>query len=352
MKWHLHKSTCFLDLYAELASHEKESSPANPLLHPDFVHTAIEHFGDTNTYILVGSHDDAPSVLLPVSRCGFGKWRSFSPSQLPIAPFYCRTESRHPIDFESSFDALPRSTMLFEILNYDSDYAPPVLCRSANANRTLYGTTISIDCRLGFSDYWQNRPKKLRDNIRRYTRRATNAGKEISLRIAAAPEELQRSLATYGEIESAGWKGRTGTAISMSNAQGRFYSEILEKFALRQDARIFELTFNGETVASRIAIQWAETIVFLKTTYSEEFAKFSPGRLLLHSTIREYLDSGRFGRLEFCTNATPDTLQWGSVSREIVHLNLYRNTAVERSKQVLDSIRRNIPRRADRKKVQ
>jgi CelD/BcsL family acetyltransferase involved in cellulose biosynthesis len=339
MKWQLHDRSRFLELYDNWAIHIDEAPLGNPFLHPDFMHTAIEHFGKDRVRILQGTEDGQARFLLPITRRMHGCWRTFSPSQLPVAPIYDNGEHGQPFDLEGIFAALSPGTVMFEILNYDPDYAPAIHCGARPSERIRYGDTICIDGHARFSEYWDSRAKKLRDNIRRYSRRVANAGMEISLAIAESPAEAQRALAMYGEIESAGWKGNAGTAISSENAQGRFYSEVLERFSARRRAKIFELKFNETTVASRIAITHNETVFFLKTTYLQDYAKYSPGRLLLHATIRHCFDTGDYLRMEFCTNANRDMLQWGSVSREIAHLNIFRNDSVRRSKRFLDSVR-------------
>jgi len=40
----------------------------------------------------------------------------------------------------------------------------------------------------------------------------------------------------YGILESAGWKGKSGTSIHPENIQGAFYDEVLQSFAPNRQA--------------------------------------------------------------------------------------------------------------------
>ena len=88
MKWKLHNGSRFLELFDDWATNLDEAFPANPLLHPDFMQLAIEHFGDDRVRILEGMDSDRTEILVPVIRRMPGSWRTFSPSQLPVAPIY------------------------------------------------------------------------------------------------------------------------------------------------------------------------------------------------------------------------------------------------------------------------
>ena len=179
-----------------------------------------------------------------------------------------------------------------------------------------------------FEDYWSQRKKKLRDNVKRYFKRAAQDGFEESLRESRTPSDVERAFETYARIESSGWKGEAGTAITIENAQGRFYGDVLRRFAARGQARIFELLFNDEVVSSRIGIQDGNMIVFLKTTYDERFSKYSPGRRILYRTLETLFADDSADELEFYTNATADQAQWASELREIQHVTMYRSAAV------------------------
>jgi len=328
MKWNLEDIKSLrelLDLWMDTAG---TPGRQHPLLHPDFLCAALAHFGNSRVSVLVGSDKGRLQLFLPVIRHRAGIWRTFSPSQMPIAPVFALNNE---CNLQGLIDTLPilgHTTLLLELLNLDGLYAPPLQVGTHAIEVKHYCDTICIDGELSNADYWSSRPKKLRNNIRRYYRRVESDNLNFSLACLRDPLEVDDALNTYCSIESIGWKGQAGTALSRRSTQGKFYSDVLRNFSLRRRARVFELRFDGVPVASRIAIESSSCVVFLKTTYLEEYAKYSPGRLLLRETISEYLAAGDHRQLEFCTNANSDMLQWGTSSRAVNHLNIYRNKTI------------------------
>lgn len=227
--------------------------------------------------------------------------------------------------------SLPGLSVAFELYNQDPSYS----CFNdtdapATAEFTDYGLTASIDLALGFEQYWETRSPKLRQNIKRYLRRAEADGVPARLVRIADPDGLRAGLTRYGEIESQGWKGGAGTAIHADNAQGRFYQDILSGFASSGNAAIFELYLGDTLAASRIAIGNGEMLVMLKTTYVEELSRYAPGRILLYLFLEHEFARGARRWIEFYTSAAPELVTWATNTRTIRHLTLYRNALVKR----------------------
>ena len=145
-----------------------------------------------------------------------------------------------------------------------------------------------------------------------------------------AAEDMSAAVTAYGEIESAGWKGQRGSAIHGDNAQGRFYTDLMKRFAERGDARVFHLLMNDSVVASRMVVQGGSSAVILKTTYDEKFSRYAPGRVLLAAVLERLFEDERLGQVEFYTKANADQLQWATGTRMIRHYNLYRGRILAR----------------------
>ena len=130
----------------------------------------------------------------------------------------------------------------------------------------------------------------------------------------------------YCALESEGWKGQVGTALSIENAQGAFYCDIADRFSTTGQAYVYELWFDDKLAASRIAIVDSNTMVILKTTYAEPFGKYAPGRLLLRKVIEHAFQTYPGGVIEFYTNANADQLAWATDQRWIRHVTFYRGS--------------------------
>ncbi len=101
-------------------------------------------------------------------------------------------------------------------------------------------------------------------------------------------------MARYGALESAGWKAQQGTAIHPDNAQGCFYTAILEKACTQNEGLVYEYAFNDKSVAVNLCVQRGETLIILKTTYDETIKTFSPAFLLLQEALEHAFCGGSY----------------------------------------------------------
>ena len=132
-------------------------------------------------------------------------------------------------------------------LRYDPHYYPRLATQDARLEIMDYATTMSVGVEDSFEGYWKSRKKKLRDNVSRYFRRVDAERIELRFEVVTEPEKIARATDEYGDLESAGWKGRAGTAVHSANVQGRFYSKVLSNFAVEGNARVFRL-FAGDVL--------------------------------------------------------------------------------------------------------
>jgi hypothetical protein len=209
-----------------------------------------------------------------------------------------------------------------------------------------HGLTIAISIEGEFENYWNGRPRKLRQNIGRYYRRAQEAGFNISLTRLDQVDEMEGAIQRYGMLESLGWKGQEGTAVHSENVQGKFYRDVLIDFAQRGKASVYELRFGDKVVAMRLCVATDNMLVMLKTAYDEAYAEYATGRLLLHALLVQAFKERRFKTIEFYTHANIDQIAWATDERMIMHVKLFRNPATKmayswmrRSLDVLRSLR-------------
>ncbi|MCL2636112.1 MAG: GNAT family N-acetyltransferase, partial [Betaproteobacteria bacterium] len=128
----------------------------------------------------------------------------------------------------------------------------------------------------------------------------------------------------FGELESAGWKGKAGTAVAIDNVQGRFYAEVMASFAATGQAEVLELSIGDRLAASRLLIGNERLLVFLKTAYDETLSRFAPGRLLLYRLLQRELAGQPQRVVEFYTNATRDQAEWATFGSAIQSIQLFR----------------------------
>lgn len=226
---------------------------------------------------------------------------------------------------KSLFSVLPKSALVFSIGYQDSDIVDPSLYDNVgNCVVDVYGNNTSIPAGADFETYWSQRSKSTRKSIRRAIKKLEKEGMAASYNIVDTRTELQDALRIYGELESAGWKGREGSAIESDNQQGAFYSEVLSAYIDQGRAKVHQLKFDGKVVASLLTIEDEQMNIALKTTYDETYAKYAPGRLLDYYMLQEMLKDGCDLKIENYTNASVEDQKWWPRVRDMYHVTVYR----------------------------
>lgn len=186
-----------------------------------------------------------------------------------------------------------------------------------------------------FERYWAQRSRNLKKNMDRYERRLSADLIDRKFLCISEPGVIGPAVARYAALESAGWKAELGTAISIDNPQGHFYSALLNRFSLTGNAMVYELWLGAQLAASRLVISSADMLIILKTTYDEALERYAPGRQLLKAIIESLFTSHRGKILEFYTDANADNLAWATGQRWIRHVSVPRSAVTETLLQLL-----------------
>jgi hypothetical protein len=334
MIWAHHPVADLMTTYADTWQQVNEQFlNAHPLLDLDFVAPLVDHFGNNRLLLAVEKTDGEFSSLAIVERKRPGLWQLFLPSQAQIAPSLIgipATGINASQRTEKWLRSLPGPALMISLQNQDTDFSGVAGDEAETIEILPHVTTVGVTIEGTFEDYWHGRSAQLQENIARRLKRAEKEGMRISFQVQSSGSALGAAVAAHGDIECAGWKKRAGTAIHRDNIQGRFYTDVLQRFAARGGARAFQLYFGDVLVASQLAIEQNGMMVLLKTAHREAFARHSPGRLLDYMMFRHLFSESQLKRVEYYTNASPEDMRWATFSRPIVHVNVYRSTAVRK----------------------
>lgn len=133
---------------------------------------------------------------------------------------------------------------------------------------------------------WQaNAAARLRRDLRRAVRLIMGQfGRALRFETHTNPTLDQ--ISQFYMLESAGWKGRAGSAISSMSQTQRFYLDIARTFAKR-GRLILNLLFLGDQIAAgQLGVITFDSICGLKIAYDESLSKYSPGNLLINELLR------------------------------------------------------------------
>ncbi|WP_291994476.1 GNAT family N-acetyltransferase [Candidatus Accumulibacter sp. ACC003] len=339
MGWEIHNAkTTFAKFADEWDQLNARLYDSHPFADSRFLGALLDHFGDGSQLLCVHRTGDRLSGGLILQSCGLWRYSSFRPSQrqamVVLLEDACLLASLLP--------ALPRLTWTIELYAVDPRYAPDLSSVTLPLIIEAQARTIGIELANGFPAYWEKRPKKLAANIARYFRRteAEFGADRVTRLIDAA--EMDTGVGRFGAMESAGWKGQAGTAVSRDNEQGAFYLDILRRFALTNQAAVYEFHIGDQLASSRLVISNDRMLIFLKTTYDESLARFAPGRLLLYRVIEEQSALNSRQAIEFYTNATSDQKEWASFACTVQNVQIFRGPLNAAAFSVLRAWRQNL----------
>lgn len=292
----------------------------HPMLTAAFVDRLLRYFPAAGVHLCVGEDAQGDQAMCLLRPQRLGVWASYLPSQAQISPCLMKGD----LDLAGLMRCLPLSVIQLDLLALDPLFHGNGFHHLGRAAEQVpHALTMAVD--LGDdAGYWAGRSKKLRDNLRRHARAVETAGLQAHYVETSAPAGMAAAVERYAALESQGWKGQLGTALAVGNPQQRFYADLLESAAALGQAKVVELWFGEQLVASRLLLAGPSMVIALKTCYDQAFKHHAPGRLLLKHVLERAHSDDQGKALEFYTNASADQLAWSTRQREIIDMTVYR----------------------------
>ena len=290
---------------------------ALPFLDTDVLRIAFDAFRPAGVELLVGNIAGQTQCMLLVQRTGLGRWQLYQPSQIPLGPLVAATNL--PLDgiARSALKALPFGTLVLSFTQLDPRHWPPPQTEPACVVKR-YISTGWIDCTQNFDSYWAARSPNLRASVGKAQRRLEAEGRTLRMRVLTEPADMAAAVERYGVLETSGWKGRKGTAVTAGTPQGDFYRDWLQEAAAHGEARVYELlvsepaTEGGapspaatpntttaastapaeRTIAADLCVVRGDSLILLKIAYDEAFERYSPSTLLRREFMQHLLGRG------------------------------------------------------------
>lgn len=154
---------------------------------------------------------------------------------------------------------------------------------------------------------------KLRKELGRKKRRLSDLG-EVTHDTASDAFSVGIFVQDFLTLEEKGWKGRAGTAAAQTQPLNQFVQSAVTGLARRSQVRADRLSVAGQPAAITILLRSRETAWLWKTSYDEQFARFSPGTQLVREVTEALLQDDSIGSTDSC--ATPEHPMIDHVWRE------------------------------------
>ena len=322
--WELYPITKFRN-ESEKWDRLNQNGPQSPLLTTMFMRPLLQEFGTGDETLAVCRPSDpiAMAILRRQSHIG---WQTFQPSQAPLGAWLQKPEADTEELARSLMKALPGFGVALGITQIDPD-----LVNRPKGSATLktfdYIPTARITIQSTFEAYWAQRGKNLRHNMKRQRNQLAKQGIECRVDAVTSPTAVAAAVAVYSRLESAGWKAERGTAVRTDEAQGRFYTQLLQDHCAAGHGRIYQLWLGGKIVAADLCVEDGATFVILKTSYDETIPNLSPALLMREEYFRDIFASG-LRRIEFYGRVMDWHTKWSDEIRTMYHINCYRSPLI------------------------
>ena len=145
--------------------------------------------------------------------------------------------------------------------------------------------------------------KKKRKEFNRLWNRLAELG-ELSFETHEGGGDPAPWIGRFLALEARGWKGKRGTALRADPAQRAFFENICFGAHAQGKLHCTDLTLDGKPLAMLASFRSGEGVYTFKIAFDEDYARYSPGALLMLKAIGAFLTDGRTAWVDSC--AVPD----------------------------------------------
>lgn len=135
-----------------------------------------------------------------------------------------------------------------------------------------------------------------------------------------SPEGTRQAFEIFLALEKASWKGAQGTALLSDPADAAFVRKLLQHLAEGRSASVALLRVNGCAVAAQVLMYCGETAYTWKTAFDANYAKYSPGTLLIDRVTEELFAGSEISAINSCAAETSFMAQLWTGRRRMVDL--------------------------------
>jgi CelD/BcsL family acetyltransferase involved in cellulose biosynthesis len=161
-----------------------------------------------------------------------------------------------------------------------------------------------------------------RSDLRRAVRNAEKIGPLSYQILSPTPSQIGPILEEALDVEAANWKGSERSAIANDKLHGQFYRHYAAAACAEGILRVCFLRVGSKAAAMQLALESAGSFWLLKIGYRDEFARCSPGMLLIAETIRCAASRG-LRSYEFLGNVDNWTRIWTQDEIQSVTIRAY-----------------------------
>jgi hypothetical protein len=165
---------------------------------------------------------------------------------------------------------------------------------------------------------WKNHRKKLFD-----------LPEGVKFQCIDNPEILPDALDRFIAIEQSGWKKNSDFSVGGSEKQKAFYEELLTHLAHKNMVAIYFLTSGTTDIAGVLTYKYGTTIYPAQITYSQKYAEYSPGVILIAEIIK-MLFGTHYQEFDFLglrdEGKSRFKKEWSTGTRQTITVEIYKKS--------------------------
>lgn len=116
-----------------------------------------------------------------------------------------------------------------------------------------------------------------------------------------APLRVAEAFETFLKLEHASWKGARGTALLCDDTDAAFVRELAAKLSAERRASVALLRVDGKAIAAQVLMYSAHVAYTWKTAFDADYARFSPGMLLVDKITEQLFADPDIVALDSCS---------------------------------------------------
>jgi hypothetical protein len=116
-----------------------------------------------------------------------------------------------------------------------------------------------------------------------------------------SPLRVTEAFEAFLKLEQASWKGTRGTALLCDDADAAFVRELAAKLSAEGRASVALLRVDGKAIAAQVLMYSGRTAYTWKTAFDAEYARYSPGMLLVDKVTEQLFTDPAIESIDSCS---------------------------------------------------
>ena len=239
-------------------------------------------------------------------------------------------QDRHPLEgaslavrseqFPKLLDTLFQTTFIGQkvlglfIERIDANNA--ILKQSSPTHQLPNNSRGVLDLSNGYDFFLNQQGKHQRACLRRAARK-WKQNENFTVEVFDHHQTIMEGFSKYCNLEARSWKGKVQTDLATDNTLAAFYRHVLKETSWHGESVVLLFRINKKVAAGLIGTLVDDTLYIHKISYDEQFAKISPGNLLLEWTAREFCAKRNLNKINLVTNSTWQN-RWNPIKEKAI----------------------------------